>query len=191
MRHVWLIVPLLFFVAGCGASKVSAPSIDRAFKPSGIVVVSRPAPAPKVGTNIPLLAFLPVNQGHEGKWLSIDRKLSKLTLMEGAAALFTIDGEGLENLKAGIYSVIHKQKSPLWYAPDTYFTARMEPVPAEGDKDRYRRGALGEFAMFLDKDTPLHCGPVSLPEIGGARLSDVPFSRVYYSLPVGAPVEVR
>jgi len=111
--------------------------------------------------------------------------------MDGASAIFSLDGEGFENLKEGIFSVLHKQRSPLWYAPDAYFTARKESVPPEGDKERYRRGALGEFAMFLDKDTPLHCGPLSLPEIGGARLDDLQFSRVYYSLPIGAVVEVR
>ncbi|NQV20936.1 MAG: ribulose-phosphate 3-epimerase, partial [Rhodospirillales bacterium] len=47
------------------------------------------------------------------------------------------------SLNPGTYALQHKQKRPLWYASDEYFAKRQLPIPPPGDRQRYRRGALG------------------------------------------------
>lgn len=68
---------------------------------------------------------------------------------------------------------------------------RQLESPPQGDKQRYRRGALGDFAIFLNQDTPLHCGPIWLGEIGGLRLSEADLSRLYYQVETGSVVEIK
>jgi hypothetical protein len=126
-----------------------------------------------------------------GTWISIDRAQQKLTLFDGAAAIGSFGGEGFDKLPAGSFHLILKQRNPLWYAPDSYFTARNLTVPAPGDRSRFRRGALGDFAVFLDKKTALHSGPVWSSDIGGLRMEENDLSRVYYQLDLGALVEVK
>jgi hypothetical protein len=111
--------------------------------------------------------------------------------MEGDKEISVSSGEGFENLKPGTYHVLHKQRNALWYAPDSYFSSRSLPLPAQGDRSRFRRGALGEFVLYVDKETPIHSGPVWSAEVGGVRLGSADLSRMYYSLDVGAPIEVR
>jgi lipoprotein-anchoring transpeptidase ErfK/SrfK len=111
--------------------------------------------------------------------------------MQGETVLQTVAGQGVESLNPGKYTVEHKQRSALWYAPAEYFTSRGLPVPPEGVKERYLRGALGDFALFLDQMTPLHNGPIWSKELGGVRFDESDISRIYYQVEVGAPVEVR
>jgi hypothetical protein len=111
--------------------------------------------------------------------------------MDGDKEVNVITGEGVEKLKPGIYQLLHKQRNALWYAPDSYFSARDLAIPAQGDRSRYRRGALGDFVLYIDKDTPIHNSPIWDDEIGGVRLDDADMSRLYYALEVGAAVEVR
>ncbi len=88
----------------------------------------------------------------------------------------------------GEYHILHKQATPLWYAPEQYFAARQMDVPAEGDRARYLRGALGEYAIYIDEKTPLHC-TVWTEEIGGIGLSDESLARLFYLLDIGASVK--
>ncbi len=157
-----------------------------------MIAVSRPVPVATDGSAASILGFMPLQaKTHVGSWLSIDRSSKNLALMEGERQVNLLSGEGVTELKPGTYHIVHKQRSALWYAPDSYFAARNEPVPAQGDKNRYRRGALGEFVLYLDKDTPIHNGPIWSAEIGGVRLSDSDISRLYYSLDIGSTIEVR
>ena len=95
------------------------------------------------------------------------------------------------SMRAGRYSVSLKQTSPLWYAPSSYFTARSLKVPPEGSRERFKRGALGARAIFLNEQTPIHSGPVGMPEIGGLRISSQDMSRIFESVQVGTVVDVR
>ena len=168
----------------------------------GSIVLARPIPASTVfsnGTlsgiksvgNTPLLGFMPVQFAVAGEWLSIDRSKHTITLMSGAIERQSVSGEGFETLNPGVYSLLHKQRNPLWYAPDSYFEIRKLSTPAQGDRERYRRGALGDYALFIGQDIPLHSGPIWTSEIGGLRLSDTDISRLYYQLDVGAVIEVK
>ncbi len=137
------------------------------------------------------VGFLPNEISHQGSWLSINLMSRTISLMEGDKTLSTSQAQGLSSLKPGKYELRHKQRNPLWYAPDSYFVSRGVPVPPEGDKNRYLRGAFGDFALFIEKDLPIHCSPVWTPEIGGIQISEGDLSKMYYLLPVGAPIEVR
>jgi hypothetical protein len=111
--------------------------------------------------------------------------------MEGSKEIAQGAIEGVSSLRPGTFSVRHKQRSALWHAPEEYFAARGLEVPAAGTKARFLRGALGEFALFIDKDTPIHSGPIATDEIGGIRAEEDLLSQLYYSLEVGSPIEVR
>lgn len=184
------------FISACAPNNKSANSVDANSDSSrsileGSMVVARPVPPIDPSATESMLGFLPFHASQVGYWLSIDTVDRSLTLMEGANQISSVKGEGVENLRTGQYQLLHKQRSALWYAPDDYFTLRNLSIPGPGDKSRYRRGALGSFVLFLDKDTPIHDGPVWSAEIGGVKLNEPDISSIYYRLPVGAPIEVK
>ena len=197
-----LTVALLSIIFSACSGSPSAPdpvSASNALPPSdssfeGSIVIARPMPVAKPisPTETPrLLGFLPTQFAVVGDWVVIDRTAGTATLMSGATQKLAVPVEGAQSLSPGTYTVLHKQRHPLWYAPDAYFEMRNQPPPPQGDRLRYRRGALGEFAIFLSQDTPIHSGPMWLGEIGGLKLSENDLSRLYYQLETGAVVEVK
>lgn len=189
-----LVFVLLTALAACSSHSVKPTTEpDAKWLRDGMIAFSRPAP--EVSTNMPssMLAFFPVRTSQAGSWLSIDLHSAAINLMDGDKVVASAQGEGVSNLKPGTYQILHKQRNALWYANDNYFKSRKLPVPPQNDRSRYRRGALGDFALFVGEDnpTPLHSGPVWSQEIGGIRLNDDDLSRIYYRIPVGAQVEVK
>jgi hypothetical protein len=83
-----------------------------------------------------------------------------------------------------------KQQAPLWYAPDSYFEQRGLEIPAEGSKERYRRGAFGAFALFLNDQTPLHSGPADCPDLQGVQLPEDDLKELFDNVEVGSAVDV-
>jgi len=158
---------------------------------SGSIMLSSPIPEAKPSEYTTTFGFSPQSAGHPGPWLLILRNERLVQLMEGEQVVQSTSGRGIENLTPGIFQLLHKQRRALWYAPDSYFAARRLKIPPEGDRSRLLRGALGEFALFLNKETPLHSGPLWIREIGGIQLDDNALSKIYYTLPIGAPIEVR
>lgn len=111
------------------------------------------------------------------------REVSKAQLLES-------EGFDASKLPAGTYTIAHKQRNPLWYAPDEYFSARGLKVPDQGDKMRFLRGAYGDFALFLDADKAIHSGPFDLQEISGIRCEEKEMSKIFYSMEVGDRVQI-
>lgn len=99
--------------------------------------------------------------------------------------------EGAQYLNQGSFSVTQKEERPLWYAPKEYFVNRALPVPAEGSRERFKRAALGSYALYLNDQTPIHSGPVWLREIGGVRVSEPQLAEIYSLVQVGTRVEIR
>ena len=168
------------------------------WEPSGSITLSRADPGQanlhgKSETSATALGFVPasLHGAPAGSWVSIDISKQSLNLMKGDQVVAQLSGFGVASLKAGLFKVKHKQRNPLWYAPDSYFAARSLAAPQEGDKARFRRGALGDFVIFLDQDTPIHSGPLWLDSIGGVKMDEADLSKLYYSLEVGAAVEVK
>lgn len=111
--------------------------------------------------------------------------------MDGEKTSLVAQSEGELDLKAGTYTLMHKQRAPLWYAGDSYFTNREIPVPASGDSNRYLRGALGDFALFIDRDISIHSSEIWTSEVGGLRVPEEEIRKIYYSLNVGSQIEIR
>lgn len=163
----------------------------------GEIVIARAVPSVKALSPVAplkIMGFLPssIFPTISGPWLEISRGENVVRLMNGADVTREIIAEGLERLEPGNFSIVLKQRAPLWYAPDSYFTNRALPLPKSGDQERYRRGALGEFALFIAENIPLHSGPVDTDELGGVRvLSNEDMSRVYYTLAIGSSVVIK
>ncbi|MFM1848848.1 MAG: hypothetical protein RL417_2322 [Pseudomonadota bacterium] len=182
------------------------PPQEVAWLNDGLLAIARPVPpvasslallSSESTTSAPvidsasLLAFMPLPPTQIAAWLSIDTAKQTVSLMSGQQMVKSEAVGGMGSLKPGLYKVAHKQESPSWHAPDSYFTARGLPVPPEGDRARLRRGALGERALFLDKDTPLHDGPIWSSEIGGVKLNEGFLAELYAAIDVGATIEVK
>ncbi|MBX7136669.1 MAG: L,D-transpeptidase [Oligoflexia bacterium] len=189
LRTAWA----MFFVLALGACAPHpgiAPAKSALMK-DGVIVIARSVPPVSEVAPESVLAFLPVSAAHTGVWLSIQSATGNIALMDGETMINAMQGEGIQKIKPTTYHLLHKQRNALWYAPDSYFEQRHLAVPAKGDRQRFRRGALGDFVLYIDKDTPIHSGPIWLDEIGGVRMSEEDLSRIYYRLPVGAPIEVK
>ncbi len=154
-------------------------------------MISRPAPAPAAMEKLIALGLLPSYEAENTHWLRIDPHSQTISLMEDGKPTLVSQAQGTQLLHSGRFQLLHKQRNPLWYAPASYFEQRNLPVPPEGDKSRFRRGALGDFVLYLTKDTPIHSGPVWSEDVGGVKVDDSSLSKIYYMLPVGAIIEVK
>ena len=123
--------------------------------------------------------------------LILDTEHKSAKLMQAGKELASAKLLDTTGLVAGSYKVAHKQRNPLWYAPQNYFSARGINVPAEGDKKRYLRGAFGDFALFVSPTEAIHSGPFSLSELTGARLEEQDFAKIFYLVEVGDSITVE
>lgn len=144
--------------------------------------------APLIGYFPPLMSFVPAENEI---WLEVDRATAKLSLYKGREIVKQIQGEGVVSMNSGEYFLQHKQKAPLWYAPNEYFTKRQLAVPPSENRLRYRRGALGDLALYPTTTFPIHSAPLWSDEVGGLRISEADLASIYFMLPVGAPVVVK
>lgn len=192
LSKIFAVLSLSIFFSACSRGKGATASNDeRNYLASGQIVISRPAPEASAPRSLNMMGFVPVLGTHVGNWLSVNRADKNLSLMEGNRVISSSKIKGADSLTPGSFQVLHMQRNPLWYAPDSYFTNRHLVVPPQGDKDRFRRGALGEFAIFLNKETPIHSGPVWSEEIGGVKVEEADLSKIYYQLQVGSIIEVK
>lgn len=174
----------------CACSSNTSKDISPVLE-NGSIVFSRPAPLrEEVKADTPLFGFLPSIE-EKDTWLSVKRSQKKIELMQGNKASLTITSDALDKLPSGVFEVIHKQRHPVWYANDDYFAHRKLDTPPEGDANRLLRGVLGEFALFLDQDLPIHSGPAKLPELGGLQLAEDDIARIYYLLEIGSTVVIE
>jgi hypothetical protein len=177
---------------GSGSSNDHNQKVAKNFMEDGAITISRPAPAAKQqSVTSSMLAFLPVESQKKGKWVSIDRTAGTIQLMSNDESLIIAKGKGLDALKPGTYKIMHKQRSAPWHASESYFQKRNLEIPAAGSKDRFLRGALGQFVIFLNEELPVHSGPIWSEDIGGIQVSEKELSRIYYSVNAGASVEVQ
>jgi hypothetical protein len=196
MRKVKAILFLLLVSASIIACTKYPSNQNTEWQQNGQITLSRSMPAVTNtdAKNENMLGFVPVIASRTSNWLEISLKDKSLKLMNGTKELASSQldlNETFSGIEPGNYQVLHMQKNPLWYAPDSYFTSRGLNLPPQGDKNRYRRGALGEYAIYIKKDTPIYSGPVLLDDIGGIRVEEKKLSSVYYQLQVGSLVEVK
>ena len=201
------------FVVGCSTLSGLANtfsfnnSSEIAYLPAGQIIVSRPISEVRINSAddtkpmasgpefSQLVGFFPPSKGflpaQNQTWLEIDSKEKTVQIFRGQTSIRKIQAEGKVSLEPGTYSLQHKQKRPLWYAPDDYFAKRQLPVPPPGDRERYRRGALGQFALYPSVTFPIHSGPVWSDDVGGLRVSRSELSAIYYIVPIGTSVVVK
>ena len=186
---------LVLVLAGCSfipGPRRTASNHNDQWLQDGLIMVSRPLPKVSMPSPRDMHALLPLHAAQSETWLSINRISKTINLMQGNQRLSVAEAqEGVDELAPGVYQLLHKQRNALWYAPDVYFSHRRLMIPPQGDRSRFRRGALGDFVLFINKDTPIHSGPVWLDEIGGVRLREEELSKLYYQLSVGAVVEIK
>jgi len=93
----------------------------------------------------------------------------------------------------GMFRVQGKLTNPVWYKPDWAFIEEGLPVPSAQSNNRFERGVLGDYALYLGDGYMLH-GTLyqrflGLPVTHGCiRLGDDDLEYVYTHLDVGSKV---
>ncbi|MCC6219701.1 MAG: L,D-transpeptidase [Deltaproteobacteria bacterium] len=136
----------------------------------------------------PVAAFLPADNE---VWIEISAEAKTLTLYRGSEIVKRIAGDGQIDLEPGVYALQHKQRNPLWYAPDSYFLKRRQSVPAAEDHTRYRKGALGEHVIYASTTFAIHSASLWDSDVGGMRIKRNDLSSIYYMIPIGATIVVK
>lgn len=169
---------LTFLLASCSSQSVVFPA-------SGSLIVARPAPPMReLSHDNSLLGFF------GSPSVTIDR--GKGEIQVSGSERFSVKVDGIENLEISEAVVSLKQKDPVWYAPEEYYRKRGLIVPPEYSRDRFLKGVLGEYVIYLNDQIPIHSGRFSLSEVGGIRAKDPKiFSKVYYALNVGSKVSIK
>lgn len=205
VAHFATALGFLVFLSGCSfinGSEESSPTSNSKVENSvawlnngalsfgGPVPVAAAAEAAAVGYQDYAYGFSPgASTGAKSLIISTSKKMAKL--MQAGKEVANAKLLDTSGLVAGSYQVAHKQRNPLWYAPSNYFSSRDLPVPAEGDKLRYLRGAFGDFAIFVSPTEAIHSGPFSLSELTGARIEEQDFAKIFYMVEIGDSIKVE
>lgn len=56
----------------------------------------------------------------------------------------------------GSFTVLGKERNPVWIRPDWSFVEENMPVPPKGHPDRIVRGVLGKYALLLGSGYKIH-----------------------------------
>lgn len=203
MHLAGLVFLISGILSGCslGSESINAQP-ETKFLESGSISIARPVkdiqerfPHQTPGN---LFGFMPVTnepstkvQSSEKIWAFIDRSAEVLLIQRGDETILSLRADVADSVPYGKFSMILKQENPLWYAPEEYFIRRNELPPAEGSSDRFRRGALGDSALFLNDDLLIHSAPINDSSISGIRLDPEGISNVYKLLPVGSQIIIR
>lgn len=181
-------ISILLVLSAC--SQLVPPSRSTSLLQSGVLAISRPIPSPVVRADrlIPQTQSIPISAVES---VIISRVDETITTFNADGKPLVFRAEGTERLKPGAFTITAKEEHPLWYAPTSYFKKRLITVPQEGSRDRFRRAALGEKALFLNNSTPIHSGPIWMEEIGGLRIRRADMPTLFAMLDIGTRVEVR
>jgi len=202
-----LIPALILTSALCSCSAAKKPADLAApgspYLSSGTIVLSRQVPSeltsaqiaepnqsysPVVGYIPPLSGILPASNEF---WVEIDTHAMTVSVFRGDEKVKSVQAEGTVPLAPGKYALQYKQKFPTWYAPNSYFEKRKLDVPSEQDKSRFRKGALGDYALYPTSEFAIHCSPVPSSDVGGIRLPKQELSSLFQQLPLGTSVVVK
>lgn len=95
----------------------------------------------------------------------------------------------------GIYEIGRKKEDPVWYAPDWYYVERGLPIPPAYSDERYHRGILGEYALYLSDEIAIH-GTADERSVGRAsshgclRMRNADIAAVFPLVEVGTKVVI-
>jgi len=103
-------------------------------------------------------------------YVVVDTESNRLTLRQGDAVVHTaacgsgshqfIEAETGTNwffeTPIGSFSVLGKERNPVWIRPDWSYVEENMPVPPLHDPDRLVRGVLGKYALLLGNGYKIH-----------------------------------
>ena len=189
------ILLVLCVLSACGTSAPIRP--ERAWIKDGSFVLSRTVPPISRTSGGILGGLMPLPSSMKNVTATatpicvIDRGNGKISLRAEEKEIFSYSGELSPTLAPGRFKIALKQSSPSWYAPDSYFLRRKLDLPPQGSRERLRKGALGDTALFLDNGFAIHTGPLFSEEVGGMRITKAAATELTKLLPVGSVVEIQ
>ena len=103
-------------------------------------------------------------------YVVVDTESTQLTLRQGTTVLHKavcgtgsrvfIEGETGRNwyfdTPMGSFTVLGKERNPVWIRPDWSYVEENMPIPPPGDPERYVRGVLGKYAILLGNGYKIH-----------------------------------
>jgi L,D-transpeptidase YbiS len=109
-------------------------------------------------------------QDDEELYVVVDTESNTLTLRQGNAVLHSaVCGTGSRQFieaetgtnwffetPLGSFTVLGKERNPVWIRPDWSYVEENMPVPALNDPDRLVRGVLGKYAILLGNGYKIH-----------------------------------
>ncbi|HJU85827.1 MAG TPA: L,D-transpeptidase [Gemmatimonadota bacterium] len=106
------------------------------------------------------------------------------------------EGDGWNfSTPTGVFEIGRMKKDPVWYAPDWYYVERGLPVPPAYSDERYRRGILGDYALYLSDEIAIH-GTRDESSVGRAsshgclRMRNADIAIVFPLVQVGTRVDI-
>lgn len=105
-------------------------------------------------------------------------------------------GDGWDfSTPTGVYEIGRMKKDPVWYAPDWYYVEHGLPIPPAYSDERYRRGVLGDYALYLSDEIAIH-GTQDESSVGRAsshgclRMRNADIAVVFPLVHVGTRVDI-
>lgn len=109
-------------------------------------------------------------QEDDHMYIVVDTESNRLLLRRGKIVFFTaVCGTGSRQFiesetgtnwffetPMGSFTVLGKERNPVWIRPDWSYVEENMPVPAENDPDRLVRGVLGKYALLLGNGYKIH-----------------------------------
>lgn len=103
-------------------------------------------------------------------YLVVDTENNRLSLRQGAVVLHAavcgtgsrkfIEAETGKNwyfeTPMGSFTVLGKERNPVWIRPDWSYVEENMPIPPEGDPDRFVRDVMGKYALLLGNGYKIH-----------------------------------
>lgn len=109
-------------------------------------------------------------QEDDQMYIVVDTEGNKLSLRRGNTVLHTaVCGTGSRQFieaetgtnwyfetPMGSFTVLGRERNPVWIRPDWSYVEENMPVPALNDPDRLVRGVLGKYALLLGNGYKIH-----------------------------------
>jgi len=142
-------------------------------------------------------------------YLVVDTENTNLTLRRGNTVVHTaVCGTGSHEFveeetgrnwffetPIGSFTVLRKERNPVWIRPDWSYVEENMPIPPENDPDRLVRGVLGKYALLLGNGYKIH-GTIYTNLLGThfthgcISLGDDDLAFVYKSVTIGTKVYI-
>ena len=171
--YIWLILPV-FLLASVAASALPALS-QPLTEPLNVETLREQVRALQAEieqleeTNKGLRQMLAQLEDND-LYLVVDTESNRLTLRQGTDVVHVaVCGSGSRQYikeetgrgwffetPMGSFTVLGKERNPVWIRPDWSYVEENMPIPPEDDPDRLVRGVLGKYALILGNGYKIH-----------------------------------